>query len=111
MKHFLIGCLFFCTSAFAQDGAAVLSTGKLDKYVAYFNSLDKEEVKNYVPDDQAAQWLQQNIPLFECPDSVIEQTYYYRWWSFRKHLKQTPDGFIITEFIIPVKHAGRYNAL
>jgi alpha-L-fucosidase 2 len=111
MKRFLIGCLFLYSSAYAQDGTAVLSTGKLDKYVTFFNGLDKEEVKNYVPDDQAAQWLSRNIPLFECPDSVIEQTYYYRWWSFRKHLKQTPDGFIFTEFIIPVKHAGRYNAL
>lgn len=113
MKRFFIGCLLLCTVMFAaaQDGAAVLSADKLGKYVNFFNGLDKEEVKNFVPDDQAAQWLQQNVPLFECPDSLIEQTYYYRWWSFRKHLKQTPDGFIFTEFIIPVKHAGRYNAL
>jgi len=111
MKRFLIGCLFLCSSAYAQDKAAVLNTGKLDKYVKFFNGLDKEEVKNYVTDDQAAQWLGQNIPLLDCPDTVIEQTYYYRWWSFRKHLKQTPAGFIFTEFIIPVKHAGQYNAL
>ncbi|HEY0609123.1 MAG TPA: glycoside hydrolase family 95 protein [Chitinophaga sp.] len=111
MKRFLIGCLFLCSSAYAQDRAAVLNTGKLEKYVTFFNRLDTGEVKNYVPDDQAAQWLRKNIPLLDCPDSVIEQTYYYRWWSFRKHLKQTPDGFIFTEFIIPVKHAGRYNAL
>jgi alpha-L-fucosidase 2 len=109
MKRFLTGCLLLCTAMYTP--AQGQDVDKLDKYVAYFNGLDKEEVKNYVPDSQAAQWLQQNIPLFECPDSVIEQTYYYRWWSFRKHLKQTPDGFIITEFIIPVKHAGRYNAL
>src|SRR5215469_2482282 len=25
--------------------------------------------------------------------------YYYRWWSFRKHLERTPDGFVFTEFL------------
>jgi hypothetical protein len=81
------------------------------KYVTRFNQQDSEYVKNYIDNDHAYQWLSENIPLFECPDATIEQMYYYRWWTFRKHLKQTPDGFIFTEFIIPVKHAGRYNAL
>jgi len=110
---FSVPCLcLFALSGFAQQKGAVLKTGRLQKYVAFFNSIDdKKEVVNYVPDEQAAAWLEQNIPLLDCPDSTIEQTYYYRWYSFSKHLKQTPDGFIFTEFIIPVKHAGRYNAL
>jgi|GEM_PF-141156 len=114
MKHLIINiCLLVSTAAVlpAQDKGAVLGAGKLERYVAFFNSLDTGEVRNYVPNSRAAAWMEQNVPLFECPDSVMEQTYYYRWWSFRKHLKQTPDGFIFTEFIIPVKHAGRYNAL
>jgi dienelactone hydrolase/pimeloyl-ACP methyl ester carboxylesterase len=83
----------------------------LKGYVDYFNSTDTELVKTYVSNAQAYEWMESNIPLLECPDSIIEKTYYYRWWTFRKHLKQTPDGFIFTEFITPVKHAGRYNAL
>src|SRR5688500_11013799 len=79
----------------------VLKTDKLFQHVNYFNQMEPEEVKNFVPNDQTIDWLSQNIPLFECPDSVMETTYYYRWWSFRKHLKQTPDGFIFTEFITP----------
>lgn len=87
------------------------SQDKLQRYVNQFNAQDSETVQNYVPNAQAYDWLNRNIPLLECPDSIIEQTYYYRWWTFRKHLKQTPDGFIFTEFILPVKHAGRYQAL
>ncbi|HWV66557.1 glycosyl hydrolase family 95 catalytic domain-containing protein [Chitinophaga sp.] len=113
MQRFLYVCLWIClaVSSQAQNSSAVLNADKLKKYVASFNRLDTGEVKQYVPDERAAAWLESNIPLFDCPDNVIEQTYYFRWWSFRKHLKQTPDGFIFTEFIIPVKHAGRYNAL
>lgn len=95
--------LAFIPSAFSQD--------KLQRYVNQFNAQDDETVQNYVNNAQAYDWLKKNIPLLECPDSIIEQTYYYRWWTFRKHLTQTPDGFIFTEFILPVKHAGRYQAL
>jgi hypothetical protein len=98
-------------SAFAQKRPYILQTHALKKYVTYFNSLDAEEVKNYVPNDQAYDWLSANVPVLECPDSILEQTYYYRWWSFRKHLKQTPDGFIFTEFITPVSHAAKHNAI
>lgn len=99
----LLLLLAITPSAFSQD--------KLQRYVNQFNAQDSETVQNYVNNAQAYDWLHKNIPLLECPDSIIEQTYYYRWWTFRKHLKQTPDGFIFTEFILPVKHAGRYQAL
>ena len=31
--------------------------------------------------------MEQNIPLFECPQKNFEEMYYYRWWSLRKHIK------------------------
>ena len=89
----------------------VLSTAKLKQYVSYFNAIDSEGIKNYVTNDKAYAWLSQNIPLFECPDTTIEKIYYYRWWTIRKHLKQTPDGFVFDEFITPVSHAGKYNTV
>jgi hypothetical protein len=98
------------SSGFAQQQAKS-GIEVLKKYVNYFNSIDTEEVKNYVPNAQAYDWLSSNIPLFECPDAVLEQNYYYRWWSYRKHLVKTPEGFIFTEFIEPVKHAGKYNSI
>jgi hypothetical protein len=103
--------LFTSTFCIAQNKEVAIPLAKLKKYITYFNSLDTEAVKNYVPNAQAYTWLSQNIPLFECPDTTIEQMYYYRWWSFRKHLVQTPTGFVFTEFITPVKFAGIYNTI
>jgi len=97
-------------TGFAQQ-KSILGTEKLKKYVIYFNSIDTEAVKNYVPNAEAFTWLAEQAPLFECPDSVLEQNYYYRWWTYRKHLVKTPEGFIFTEFIEPVKHAGKYNSI
>jgi len=113
MKKKLIALLLSLSSSgvFAQQKALILNTDKLNKYVSYFNSIDDEAVKNYVPNSQSLEWLSQNIPLFDCPDSAIQEVYYYRWWALRKHLKQTPEGFIFTEFITPVNHAGKYNAV
>jgi len=71
----------------------------------------EEAVVNYIPDARAWDWMRDNIPLFTCPDPDVERTYYYRWWSFRKHLKRTPAGFVITEFLRPVRHATDYNAI
>jgi hypothetical protein len=64
-----------------------------------------------IPNDQAWDFLQANIPFFECPDKEIEEVYYYRWWTFRKHIRKTPDGYVITEFMPPVPWAGKYNAI
>lgn len=109
-KELIVTALFLVlgTGVFAQS---VGGTAKLKKYVDYFNSIDTEAVKNYVPNAQAFDWLSQNVPLLDCPDEVLEKNYYYRWWSFRKHLVKTPEGFIFTEFIEPVKHAGKYNSI
>ncbi|MGZ3755076.1 MAG: MGH1-like glycoside hydrolase domain-containing protein [Mucilaginibacter sp.] len=106
----IVAALLFSVVSEAQQ-KHVLTTNKLNYYVKYFNSIDTETVKNYINNEHAAEFLAANAPLFECPDSAIEKIYYYRWWTFRKHLKQTPDGFIFTEFIIPENWAGLYNAI
>ncbi|WP_439698340.1 glycosyl hydrolase family 65 protein [Mucilaginibacter sp. AW1-7] len=100
---------FAADSAYAQQ-KALIGYDKLKTYVRYFNKIDTETVKNYVTNDHAYDWMAKNIPLFECPNSAIQKIYYYRWWTFRKHLKQTPDGFIFTEFITPVSFTGVYNS-
>lgn len=112
-KFFLYGIfLFAAAGSFAQKGNQNSALEKkLTQYVAYFNSIDTETVKNYIPNDKATGWLLKNVPLFECPDPTIEKIYYYRWWTFRKHLKQTPDGFVFTEFILPQNHGGKYNTI
>jgi len=80
-------------------------------YVDSFNQNDRELYPQYVPNAAAWDFLRDNIPLLECPDKEMEEIYYFRWWTFRKHLKQTPDGFIVTEFLPAVGWAGKYNSI
>ena len=92
-----------------KNSADSVTTDLLKKYVKHFNATQPQHVVNYIPDSLAYSWLSKNIPLFSCPDSVIQQIYYYRWWTFRKHLVKTPEGFIFTEFITNVSFSGIYN--
>lgn len=97
-----------CTS---PNLSALPDAEKIDEYVTLFNKTDDELYKQAFPNDQAAQFMKENIPLFECPDKELEKTYYFRWWTFRKHIKQTPDGYIITEFLPSVGWSGKYNSI
>lgn len=60
---------------------------------------------------EQSEWIIQNVPLFECPDKNIQEIYYFRWGVFKKHIKETPDGYIITEFTPDVSWAGKYNSI
>ena len=51
------------------------------------------------------------VPAFECPDETINSTYAYRWQAFGRHCEKTPDGWVITEFLPPVRWAGKYNTI
>ncbi len=76
-----------------------------------FNSLYPENIVNAIPDAKAWEWAKANVPFFECPDDPIEKTYYFRWWVYRKHIRETSDGFVVTEFLPVVKHAGKHNTI
>jgi hypothetical protein len=84
---------------------------KLQEYVQQFNADDDELYANAFANDEALDFLADNIPLFECPDEDFERTYYFRWWTFRKHLKQTPDGWVMTEFLPGVPWSGKHNTI
>ena len=86
-------------------------TELLKKYVENFNKSDIELYKNAIPNDLAYEWLKDRIPLFECPDKELEKTYYFRFWTYRKHVKKTPEGFAITEFLPDVPWGGKYNII
>ncbi len=73
--------------------------------------MEDENITNLVSNSDAFDWLAANIPRFECPDREVEEIYYFRWWSFRKHLKQTTNGFVFTEFLTPMRHAGTHNTI
>ena len=89
----------------------VLRPETFQPYVETFNRQDREHVTTLIPNAQSWDWIRQNTPLFECPDKDIEQTYYFRWWTYRKHIKQTPQGYVVTEFLPEVGWAGKYNTI
>ena len=86
-------------AAGAAPGGAVLPMQPFYHYVERFNTMEDENVTNTISNADSWSWLQQEIPFFECPDRDVEEMYYFRWWSFRKHLEQTPQGYEISEFL------------
>jgi hypothetical protein len=99
------------TSAAPGGEFAVLQAAAFAHHVEYFNRMEDENRTNAVPNAEAWDWLRANVPLFECPDREVEELYYFRWWSFRKHLAKTTNGFVLTEFLVPVRHAGAANTI
>src|SRR5215472_5614388 len=91
--------LFFTPIIFAAGPNFILKPDSFAHYVGYFNSMEDENVTNYISNSDSWGWLQREIPLFECPDQEVEQMYYFRWWSFRKHIEQTLNGFVFSEFL------------
>lgn len=59
------------------------------------------------------QWYKDNIPFFECPDSGITTTYYYRWELITRHATygSPRTGYVFTEFIDRPFWSGRYGAI
>jgi hypothetical protein len=56
-------------------------------------------------------WFSRNIPWLEVPDKQLENIYYFRWYAFQKHIRQTPYGLIVDEFLDDVSWAGKYNSI
>ena len=84
---------------------------KLKNYTEQFNAEDEELHPQLVRNADAYTYLERNAPLLDCPDTTIEKTYYFRWWTLRKHWKDTCDGRILTEFHPDVSWAGPHNSI
>jgi hypothetical protein len=93
------------------DKPVVLKSEAFKHYIESFNANDQEIYPGYITNGAAWNFIKNNIPLFECPDKDIETAYYFRWWTYRKHIKLTPDGFIITEFLPDVPWAGKDDSI
>jgi hypothetical protein len=107
---FLASVLAIRASA-ALTSWPVLQPAAFRSYVEQFNREDNELYRQAIPNSEARDWLERNVPLFECPDGEIERTYYFRWWTYRKHIQATPEGFVITEFLPKVPWAGKFNTI
>lgn len=80
-------------------------------YIETFNQKDNQLYIQYIPNDSAFTFLAEHIPLLEVPNKNIEETYYFRWWTYRKHIRKTNDGFVITEFLPEVPWAQKHNTI
>ena len=109
----IIVVLISCTSIQAQKKVttSVLKADNFKHYVDYFNNMEDENIVAAIPNAQAWGWMKKNIPLFECPQQNFEEMFYYRWWTYRKHIEKTPLGFGITEFLINRSYADKYNLI
>ncbi|NGO37806.1 glycoside hydrolase [Limisphaera ngatamarikiensis] len=113
-RPWLSGVLWACAwgvSVAGTDRLQVLDAEAHRRWVEEFNSGDVETVVNAVPNAVAWGWLRDQIPFFDCPDAAVVRTYYFRWWVYRKHLRWTPTGWVVTEFLPPVSHAGPFNTI
>ena len=84
---------------------------KLAAYVADFNANDEECYRQAIGNEEALAWLSAQIPLLDCPDGLLEKIYYFRFWTLRKHVKRTEDGYVMTEFLPDVAWAGKHNTI
>jgi hypothetical protein len=92
-------CLWLARGALGADGLAVLNPDAFTHHITKFNSMEDENRTNYISNAESWPWLRTNIPFFECPDPDVEEIYYFRWWSLRKHLEKTGNGFVFSEFL------------
>ncbi|MDE6466742.1 MAG: six-hairpin glycosidase, partial [Duncaniella sp.] len=94
------------------DGqASLLRYDNFAHYPEYFNDMEDENIVQAIPNAESSKWMKENVPLFECPDKDMEEMYYYRWWSLRKHIKDTPVGYGMTEFLVNRSYADKYNLI
>lgn len=95
------------------DGSinAVLSYDDFAHYADYFNTMEDENIVTTIPNAESSEWMRRNIPLFDCPQENFREMYYYRWWTLRKHIKWTPVGYGMTEFLVQRSYADRYNLI
>jgi hypothetical protein len=110
-NYFLI--LFIIVFAFKINAQKplLLRQANYKHYVDHFNTMEEENIKQAIPNDSSWEWMQQNIPLFECPQKNFEELFYYRWWTLRKHIKKTEQGFVFTEFLVQRSYADKYNLI
>jgi hypothetical protein len=116
---FIFILLSLCNSSFSQKSlkpikyntSYILKPENFKHYADYFNRMENENITQAIPNAQSWEWMKTNIPFFECPQDNFEEIYYYRWWTLRKHIKQTPLGYAFTEFLIPRTYADKYNLI
>src|SRR5579875_63447 len=105
----LVAALPLHAADHVYDGARVLHPDSYHHYVRDF--LHEEIEATGKAGEDPWPWMQANIPWFDSSAKDFEELYYFRWFSFQKHVLATPTGYVITEFIPHVGWGGYYNTI
>jgi hypothetical protein len=116
----LLAVLCLASSAYAQSpvsapqahgagDAFVLQPDRFHQYTQRFVRQEKEATGKDAQDPWP--WMLANIPWFESSDAPFQEIYYFRWYSFQKHIVPTPRGAAISEFLPRMKWAGYGNTV
>ena len=102
----------FSTESLDENATtAFLKYDDYKHYVDYFNTMEDENIVQAIPNSKSWEWMTQNVPLFDCPNKDFEEMWYFRWWTLRKHIRQTPMGYAMTEFLVNRSYADQYNLI
>jgi hypothetical protein len=114
-NYFLLIFLTFIVFRSVDSQITQALEAKLKAYIDTFNAKDEELYVEDIPNNITFNFLKNKIPLFECPDKVIEEIYYFRWWTWRKHIRTISSIkgalVVMTEFMPPVQWAGTGNTI
>jgi hypothetical protein len=95
--------------------AYVLHPADYRHYVNLFHDQEKEATGKLYEGEGGVDswtWMRQQVPWFDSSDKSFEETYYFRWYAWKKHLVKTPHGYVITEWLPkPEAPDGNYGAL
>ncbi|WP_415200352.1 MGH1-like glycoside hydrolase domain-containing protein [Silvibacterium sp.] len=83
-----------------------------DERAATGRVYDGEPAPGAAISEAAWPWMEREIPWFDSSDKAVEEMYYFRWYAWKKHLVQTPQGYVITEWLPkPESKDAGYGAL
>jgi len=105
---FVLTLFIFCEN---QTKLKLIDENLVGQYIDKFNNKDVELYQQFISNAEAKTFILDNVPLIDIPDKDIEETYYFRWWTYRKHIKNTKDGFVITEFLPEVYWSKKHNTI
>lgn len=108
-----LSALVLCSVALTVRAASPFSPLlNPESFHHYFTGFVAQE-HDFLRDEPSLQWtwFERNIPWLDLPDKQIEEIYYFRWYSFQKHIRQSPNGYILDEFLDDVPWAGKYNSI
>lgn len=81
-----------------------LAYGQMTNFINHESKIEKFAEK---------QWFIDNIPFIDIPHKEIEEIYYYRFSTLKRHLRYTipGSGYTVTEFVHRVGYSQKFDTI